>query len=235
MQNLIGRERNGRMSNILIIAAHPDDEVLGCGGVIALHVEKGDKVTIVIACEGESLRYGNEGVNQSDHIYAAANILGVKDVRLLGFPDQKLDTYTLTEIIEPLEKIVYEVKPEIIYCQYGGDINRDHKILFEAASVALRPLQEYINGVYAFYTVSSTEWAYPRSFVPDTWVDISSTLHKKIEAFSCYKSEVREYPHPRSIETLRYNAYSLGSQCCMKAAETFMTIRRIYRNGKTTF
>lgn len=221
------------MSNILVIAAHPDDELLGCGGTIALHTQKGDNVTVVIACEGESLRYGTQGVGQTNNIYAAAEVLGVKDVRLLGFPDQRLDTFTLTEIISPIEKIVEEVTPEIVYCQYGGDINRDHQILFEATSVAVRPVEKFISGIYTFYTVSSTEWGYPRSFTPDTWVDISDTLEKKLEAFSCYESEVREFPHPRSIKTLEYNAYSFGSQCCVEAAETFMTIRRICRNGQT--
>ncbi|MBF8983784.1 PIG-L family deacetylase [Lutibacter sp. B2] len=221
------------MSNVLIIAAHPDDELLGCGGTIALHAMQGDKVTVVIVCEGESLRYSHEGVGQQENIYSAAAILGVTDVRLLGFPDQQLDKYTLTEIISPLEQIVSEIKPEIVYCQYGGDINRDHKILFEAASVALRPIVEYLEVFYSFYTVSSTEWAYPRTFIPDTWVDITSTIDKKLEAFSCYKSEIREYPHPRSIETLKYSANFYGSQCCINSAEVFMTIRRVCRNGKT--
>jgi LmbE family N-acetylglucosaminyl deacetylase len=221
------------MANILVIAAHPDDEVLGCGGTIALHTASGDKVTVVIACEGETLRYGNAGVGQSEHIKAAADVLGVDDIRQFRFPDQKLDSFILTEVIGPLERIVNDVKPEIVYCQYGGDINLDHRILFDASSVAFRPVNEFITGVYAFYTASSTEWGYPRSFIPDTWVDISSTLGKKLEAFACYRSEVRKFPHPRSIEALEYNSHSFGSQCCMEAAEVFMTIRRVYRNAKT--
>lgn len=221
------------MSNVLVIAAHPDDELLGCEGTIALHVDNGDKVTVVIACEGESLRYGDKGVGLNKNIYSAAEILGIEDIRLLEFPDQQLDKFTLTEIISPLEKIVGEIKPEIVYCQYGGDINRDHKILFEAASVALRPILDYVEGFYAFYTVSSTEWGYPRTFIPDTWVDITSTLDKKLEAFSHYKSEIKEFPHPRSIEALKYSAHFFGSQCCINSAEVFMTIRRVCRNGKT--
>lgn len=220
------------MANILVIAAHPDDEVLGCGGTIALHTAGGDKVTVVIACEGESLRYGDYGIGQEEHIKSAGAILGVKDIRMLRFPDQRLDSYSLTELIGPLEYIVNDVRPDIVYCQYGGDLNLDHRILFDAAAVALRPLKECISGVYAFYTASSTEWAYPRSFVPDTWVDISSTLDKKLEAFACYISEVRQFPHPRSIKTLEYNSRFFGSQCLMEAAEAFMTIRRVFRNGR---
>ena len=121
---------------VLVIAAHPDDEILGCGGTVALHAARGDRVTAVIACEGESLRYGPGGVGQSDHTRRAAEILGVCDVRALGFPDQRLDTIALTDIIAPLERVVREVKPQVVYCQYGGDINRDHEILFKAYRAA---------------------------------------------------------------------------------------------------
>src|SRR5690242_16501488 len=165
--------RRGRLAKrVLVIAAHPDDEILGCGGTVALHAAGGDRVTSVIACEGESLRYGPGGVGQSEHSRRAAETLGVTDVRSLKFPDQRLDTITLTEIITPLERVVREVSPQIVYCQYGGDINRDHEILFKAILVATRPTERSIEAVYAFETASSTEWAYPRTFAPDTWVDI---------------------------------------------------------------
>lgn len=216
------------MKKVLIVAAHPDDELLGVGGTAARHAMDGDEVYSVIMCEGESLRY-KEDVGQTEAVKRAADILGVKKVFHLGMPDQKLDTYTLTEIIAPLEKISEEIKPNIIYCQFGGDINRDHKILFEAASVAFRPLDLWMEEFYAFYTVSSTEWGYPRVFVPDTWIDISETLEQKIAAFECYQSEIRQYPHPRSSEALKYAAYFFGNQCCMDAAEAFMTVRRLRR------
>src|SRR5690606_3346666 len=114
---------------VLVIAAHPDDELLGCGGTVALHTDRGDEVTSVVVCEGESLRYAGRQVGQARHMEEAAAVLGVEDVRSLGFPDQKLDTFTLTEIITPLEQIVREVRPQVVYCQYGGDINRDHELL----------------------------------------------------------------------------------------------------------
>ena len=219
-------------NNVLVIAAHPDDELLGCGGTIALHSKAGDHVTAVIACEGESLRYGSEGVDQITHIKSAARTLGIDDTRLLGFPDQKLDTITLTEIIGPLEKIVREVRPKIVYCQHGGDVNRDHQLLFKALLVATRPTEQYVQSIYAFDTASSTEWAHPRAFVPDTWVDISETLPLKLEAMGCYKSEIRDYPHPRSSLALEYRARAWGNQCCLEAAEVFMTIRRTLRDGQ---
>ncbi len=193
--------------SVLVIAAHPDDEVLGCGGTVALHARAGDEVTAVIACEGESLRYGPGGVGQSEHSRRAAEMLGLKESRPLGFPDQRLDTLTLLDLIAPLERAVREVRPAVVYCQFGGDANRD--------------------------PASSTEWGYPRSFVPDTWVDISTTLEQKLCAMACYESEVRPYPHPRSLEALRHRAHAWGNQCCMEAAEVFMTVRRTLRTDYT--
>src|SRR6266542_4037985 len=169
---------------ILVIAAHPDDELLGCGGTVALHVKAGDTVTSVIVCEGESLRYGPGGVGQAEHIRRAA-------------------------------------------------ANLDHAIVFKALLIATRPIEAFIEAIYAFDTASSTEWAYPRTFLPDTWVDITATLEQKLAAMACYESEVREYPHPRSLEALRHRAHAWGNQTCMDAAEVFMTVRRTVRDGQT--
>lgn len=216
------------MSNVLVVAAHPDDELLGIGGIVKKHTNKGDVVRSIIMCEGESLRYKKD-VGQSIATQEAAKVLGVEKVYTLGFPDQKLDTYTLTELITPLEEISEEFKPDIIYCQSGHDANRDHKILFEAASIAFRPTSEWVREFYCFYTTSSTEWGVYEPFVPDTWVDISDVLEDKIAAFEKYYSEVKKYPHPRSSEGLRYQAHFWGNQCCMDAAEVLVTIRRINR------
>jgi len=224
------RESNPR--RVLVIAAHPDDEVLGCGGTMALHARAGDRVTVVIASGGRSEEESSHGVAQHSYTRRALARLGVEDVRLLGFPDQTLDTYPLTEIVRPLEQIVQELRPSVVYCQYGGDINRDHEILFKAILVAVRPTEPCLQAVYAFDTASSTEWAYPRTFAPDTWVDISATLEAKLEAMACYESEVRDYPHPRSLAALRHRAAAWGNQCCQEAAEVFMTVRRVLRGGQ---
>ena len=218
---------------VMVIAAHPDDELLGCGGTLALHTRAGDAVTAVIACEGESLRYGPNGVGQNGHAMRAAKILGITDLRMLGFADQRLDTVTLTQVITPLERVVRELRPELVYCQFGGDANRDHQLLFKALVVATRPIESCIEAVYAFDTASSTEWAFPRTFLPDTWVDISATLEQKLAAMACYESEVREYPHPRSLDALRYRARAWGNQHLLDAAEVFMTVRRTMRRGQT--
>lgn len=216
------------MNKVLVVAAHPDDELLGVGGIVKRHTNAGDAVRSVIMCEGESLRYG-KSVGQREATDEAARLLGVEKVYRLNYPDQKLDTYTLTELITPLERISEEFRPNIVYCQSGSDANRDHKILFEAAEIAFRPMSPWIAEFYAFYTASSTEWGYPRSFAPDTWVDISDVLDVKIAAFERYQSESRPYPHPRSSQALIHQAHFWGNQCLMDAAEVLTTVRRCRR------
>jgi len=219
---------------VLVVAAHPDDELLGCGGTVALHTAKGHTVWSLIACEGESVRYNDEtSGHQAGHTKCAQDALGVERVVALGLPDQRLDTLSLVDIITPIEQIVDTFQPDIVYCHHGGDINRDHQLLFQALMVATRPTTSHIRGIFAFDTASSTEWAYPRSFVPDTWVDISTTLETKLKAMECYEREVRPHPHPRSIEGLRSRSEAWGNQACMAAAEVFMTVRRVARAGET--
>ena len=213
--------------NVLVVAAHADDEVLGCGGTVALHTRAGDHVSCVIACAGNGLRQPH------DHSERAARTLGVADLRFLGLADQRLDTLPLLDLGTQLQEIVREVRPQIVYGQYGADINQDHQVLFRALLVATRPTEDFIEAVYAFDTASSTEWAFPRSFVPDTWVDISATLDTKLEAMACYRTELRDYPHPRSLEALRTRAQAWGNQQCLEAAEVFMTIRRRLSGDKT--
>lgn len=216
------------MNKVLVVAAHPDDELLGVGGTVCRHTRNGDEVRSVIMCEGESLRYG-KNVGLKEATQEAAEILGVAQVYSLNFPDQKLDTYSLTDIIMPLEEISETYRPDIIYCQSASDANRDHKLLFEAANVAFRPTSRWVREFYCFYTASSTEWGMPKSFVPDTWVDISDTIEDKVRAFERYRSEARPYPHPRSPEALRHQGHYWGNQCCMDYAEVLMTIRRTFR------
>jgi LmbE family N-acetylglucosaminyl deacetylase len=224
------RGANGDSERVLVIAAHPDDEVLGCGGTIAIHRCAGHSVTVVIVAAG---RPGSGPVSdQTACAKPALRVLGVDDVRLLGLPDQQLDRMSLTEMIAPLQEAVEDVRPTVVYCQHGGDVNRDHQLVFQAAMVATRPVQASIRALYTFDTASSTEWAFPRTFVPDTWVDISGTLDRKLRAMERYESELRAFPHPRSIEGLRYRAQAWGAQCCVPAAEVFMTVRRVLRNGQ---
>jgi LmbE family N-acetylglucosaminyl deacetylase len=217
------------MKTVLVIATHPDDEILGCGGTLARHVAEGDQVFSVIVCEGESIRYSTQNVHQSDAIVNSGKVIGIKQNYHLRFPDQKLDTFSLIDVIVPLEKIVREIKPQIVYIQFGGDINRDHKIVFEAALVALRPIESYIETILSYYTVGSTDWGYPRNFVPDTWINIVDYLEIKQKAFACYISEVKDYPHPRSFQAVNNLAFYAGNQVSLEAAEAYVTIRRVNR------
>lgn len=217
---------------VLVVAAHPDDEILGCGGTVARHVAAGDTVWSMLVCEGESMRYGADDAGHQDAaIEAARVVLGVDRVLTAGLPDQRLDTLSLVEVITPIEEAVDELAPTIVYCHHGGDVNRDHQLVFEAVLVATRPTRDHIRCVAAFETVSSTEWGHPRSFVPDTWVDISATLDDKLAAMACYERELRPWPHPRSIEALRALAQHRGSEVCVEAAEAFMTVRRVWRDA----
>ena len=217
---------------VLVIAAHPDDELLGCGATIALHVKNGDRVRSLILCEGETMRSQDGNTKQSETEEARV-ILGVEEVYCLGLPDQHLDTLPIVEVITPIEKIVNEFKPNIVYLHSVTDINKDHQVVFEAALVALRPKNKFIEEIYSFYTVGATEWGYPRLFNPDTWVGFDAdTMQQKLKAFSCYEMELCDYPHPRSLEALKNLAKMIGNQCCMEYAEAFETIRRTRRVRK---
>jgi LmbE family N-acetylglucosaminyl deacetylase len=214
---------------VLVIAAHPDDELLGCGASVALHTSRGDHVRSIILCEGETMR-GQDGSGKRSATEEAARILGVESVVLVGLPDQHLDTLPIVDVITPIEIAVREFEPNIIYVHSGSDINRDHQVVFEAALVALRPKNEYIEEIYSFYTVGATEWGYPRSFNPDTWIGFDEKIMKqKLDAFACYETELCDYPHPRSLKAVENLAAMMGNQCCMEYAEAFETVRRVHR------
>jgi LmbE family N-acetylglucosaminyl deacetylase len=215
---------------ILVVAAHPDDEILGVGGTVRRHVLAGDQVQSVVVCEGETVRYGERNVAQEEMGRKAALVLG-SGIEFLRFPDQRLEEILLTQLIEALEARVRELQPQIVYTQFIGDVNLDHRRLFDAVLVAARPMAESLRAVYAFETCSSTEWGWPQLFKPDTFVDISETLDAKLEAMACYSSEVKSWPHPRSLESLRYRAHYFGSMACMDAAEPFVTVRAYRRTG----
>ena len=219
-------------TRVLVLAAHPDDEVLGCGGTIAQHVLAGHKVTVMIAA-GRSSAESGYGISQIEMSGAALSELGITDLVHLQLTDQRLDTHPILDLTRSIEAVVKKVDPNVVYMQWGGDVNFDHTALFRAALVAVRPTNDHLREVFAFDTLSSTEWGYPRDFIPDTWIDITATLDMKIKAMQQYKHELREFPHPRSLIALEAKARHVGSQACLSAAEAFMTIRRILKNGQT--
>ncbi len=216
----------------LIIAAHPDDEVLGCGGTAVRLVQEGHSVIPVIVCENATVRYESDKATQLEEwSKKSANILGISEPEFLRLSDQRLDSYSALEMAQLIEKKIFEIKPDVVFTHHGGDINKDHRILFDATLVATRPLPgSSVKSVYTYETISSTEWGftdyYPK-FSPNTFYDISETLTLKINAFMQYESEIKKYPHPRSPEGIEVRAKDWGTRIGLKAAEPFQLIRRI--------
>lgn len=218
------------MKKVLVIVAHPDDEVLGCGGTLLTHYQNGDQIYVLICCECKSLRKQPE--QQDGNLHRAMEKLHVSKLFRLNMPSQRLDESSLFSLVQPIENVMEEVGPHIIYTHFRGDNNQDHRRVFEATMIAARPIREELEAVYAFYTASSTEWGRTTTFAPDTWVDISHVIEEKLEAFACHQSEVRPYPHPRSIEALRNVAKFWGNQCLMEYAESFQTVMRLVRGER---
>ena len=216
--------------NILNIAAHPDDELLGQGGTIARHALAGDRVTTLIVCEGSTVRYGQDAAAEIEsHARDAGRILGVPDVRFLGLPEQGLDGLRLIEVARRLEPLVSELAPEIVYTHSAADLNRDHRVLLEAVLVATRPYAApSVREIWMCETASSSEWGGPpllAPFQPQMYVDIGGTLDRKIRALECYEREVRPWPHPRSARAIRARAEYWGSHAGFPAAEPFQLVR----------
>ncbi len=220
------------MENVLVIAAHPDDELLGVAGTIARHVADGDTVTCVVCSEGATTRYEASAVTELQACgRRAAAVLGAREVRFLGMRDQHLDALPILTVIQAIEAVVQEVAPTIVYSHHWGDVNRDHKVVNEAVMVACRPVGDaYPRSVLLFETPSSTEWSWPdpaTAFVPQHFVDISTTIERKLEAMACYTTELRPAPHPRSLDALRSRAAYWGQIIGRAHAEAFVVARQV--------
>jgi LmbE family N-acetylglucosaminyl deacetylase len=219
----------------LVIAAHPDDEVLGCGGTIARLAAEGRAVHIAILGEGITSRSDRREEADAGAVAAlrdragrVAAHLGAQGFSAHGLPDNRFDTVPLLDVVKIIERLVEEVKPEAVYTQHGGDLNVDHAVTFRATLTAVRPLAGTgVSAVYGYEVASSTEWAFAQfdpPFHPQRYVDISATLERKIEAMQMYESEARPAPHPRSPDVLRALAARRGSEAGYLAAEAFTVV-----------
>ena len=227
------------MRTILVVAAHPDDEILGVGGTAAKHAACGDEVYAIILGEGQTSRGDKrEDISQDvvkelhKNTMKSAKAIGYKDVFFADFPDNRFDQVDLLDIVKVVEKKVRELRPEVIYTHYSGDLNIDHQYTARAVLTATRPIGDYpVKEIYAFETLSSTEWNFDYSaqpaFCPNVYVDISDYYHKKEEAMNCYVTELCEFPHPRSLEGMDVLSKTRGMTVGMQRAEAFMLIRKI--------
>jgi len=227
------------MRSVLVIAAHPDDEILGCGGTISSHVESGDEVNVILVSEGITSRSQKrnreiDSVELNDLIISAqkANkILGVKNLDFLNYPDNRLDSIERLEIIKSIEEKVAKYHPEVIYTHHSSDLNIDHRIVYESVVTASRPIpNQCIKTILSFEVASSTEWQPSglfESFNPNWFVNISNHLNKKLRALEEYSSEMRDWPHARSLEAIQYQSKYRGSQIGVEAAEAFKLLRMI--------
>ena len=231
---------------ILIIVAHPDDEVLGMGGTILKHVKNKDDVTVAYLTTGitsrRSLTYSNTSsyelsnselskmkkqiIDLQSDAKKALKILRAKKSIFFDFPDNEMDSIPLLKIIKKVEKLISKEKPDMVYTSHFKDLNVDHRTVFEAVLTACRPFAFSVKEILCFETLSSTEWTFSYDFQPNYFVNIENELDSKIKAMKVYKNELRKFPHPRSLENIKISAQRWGTVCGFKAAEAFQIIRK---------
>jgi len=222
------------MTRVLVLAAHPDDEVLGMGGTIAVHADRGDDVRVVVVTDGSSTQYPDDPetrARKEQEALAAAAELGVTDYVHLDLPDMRLDTLPHVEVNAVVERHVTGFRPEVVYTPHP-DVNRDHRVLFDSVAVATRPVPGHpVERVLTYAPTSSTEWtpAPLNWFVPNWFVDVSETLERKVASFARYETERRDYPHPRSERAIRATAGFYGASCGCEYAEPFVLVRGLER------
>lgn len=226
---------------VLAVAAHPDDEVLGCGATLARHAKEGADVHVLILAEGITSRdESRDAVGRSGELDAlrgasrrAAAALGARPPVFGGFPDNRMDSVALIDVIKQVERLVEEIRPTVVYTHHPGDLNVDHGIVARAVLTACRPLPgSRVNRICGFEVLSSTEWT-PSSlappFEPNRWVSVAPFMEAKLSALAAYAGEMRPFPHARSIEAVRALATLRGAQCGEEAAEAFSVLREVVR------
>jgi len=223
--------------SILILAAHPDDEVLGCGGSIAKLADEGASVHVAFLADGVFSRVGEQATQKIEltsrraAAQTACEILGAKSVSFDDFPDNRMDTTPLLEITQAVEALIAKRQPDTVFTHHAGDVNIDHRRLHEAVVAACRPQQAFpVKTLLCFEVSSSTEWQLPGSapaFTPNWFVDISTTLDRKLVALEAYAAELRAWPHPRSLQGVEHLARWRGATVGVDAAEAFILGRQV--------
>lgn len=218
------------MNNVAAIFAHPDDEVLACGGTLAKHKLNHDKVDVCFLSTGLMARKKNT-INLKQHKLQAKranNILKVDSLKFFDFPDNALDSILFLKIVKNIEDFIMKKRINIIYTHHVGDLNIDHEIVHKAVLTATRPTERnYVKKIYACEVNSSTEWNFhsKKSFSPTIFNNIDSTIKRKLNAMKEYKSELKKFPHPRSLEGIEYLAKYRGMQSGFNNAEAFTLVR----------
>jgi LmbE family N-acetylglucosaminyl deacetylase len=223
--------------SVLILAAHPDDEVLGCGGAIAKLTAQGATIHVAFLADGVFSRSGQSS-EQQEELYTrraaakkACNILKVKSISFGEFPDNRMDTVALLDITKAVETLIAEHTPDTVFTHHAGDVNVDHRRTHEAAAAACRPQRGHpVKSLLCFEVPSSTEWQLSGSapvFIPNWFVDISDTLDRKLAALDAYAAELRSWPHPRSLQGVEHLARWRGATVGVDAAEAFMLGRQL--------
>ncbi len=224
--------------NILVVAAHPDDELLGCGGTAARLAREGHSLYFAILGEGitsRGLRRESVDPAELEALHGASrrvsDLLGATELSLHGLPDNRFDTLPLLDVVKIVEELIERWCPAVVYTHHCGDLNVDHQVVGRAVLTATRPVEGHpVRELYMFEIASSTEWAFQQLspvFKPNVFVNISETLSLKLEGMRQYESEARPFPHPRSAEALTATAARWGSVVGCQAAEAFEAVRLI--------
>ncbi|MFZ3577506.1 PIG-L deacetylase family protein [Virgibacillus sp. DJP39] len=220
--------------NVLVIAPHADDEILGVGGTIAKYIDEGHDVYVCVVTSGHKSMFPKIVLEKlRNEAIDAHKFLGIKDTLFLEFPAVMLSEIPKHEINAKINIVIDEIKPEVVFIPHFGDMHLDHYIVSQSTMVGVRPKKENkILEVYSYETLSETEWNVPHVsnvFIPNTFIDISNYLDKKVEAMGYFTTQLTDFPHPRSIEAIRSLAKLRGSTVGVSAAEAFCLVRGIVR------
>ena len=220
---------------ILVVVAHPDDEVLGIGGTLASHAKAGDEISCLFLADGETSRAAGDNATinaRQEAAHKAAKILGIQHLFFGKFPDNKMDSVPLLDVVQEVERYIQDIKPDVIYTHHQGDLNIDHQITYRSVMTASRPIPDtfFVKQIFCFETLSSTEWGVHETFIPNTYHDIEGSFTAKIKALECYENEMRAEPHPRSYKVVEALAIKRGSESGLQKAEA-LDCKRLIQEG----